>query len=305
MPHWTDKYAYVFGAPRDSQVGVVALIADQDAEARVELSVPAVWQAGVWHTTKATTIDFSVCGLALVDSPIRQAAMLGLSGHLFFLGSGDEHEEYIRAPNAEPQNIGMMTSLRTIAGNAYAVGMQRQVYRRDGRDRWSDLSSAIRPDPASSVICSFESIDGYAEDELYTCGRDGEIWRYDGTNWHQIESPTNMILTHVLCAPTGDIYIAGRVGMLIKGRQARWEVLERDQITQDIWSLAWFKGRLYAATMNLILELTDEGLKPVPFEGDFPRTSFHLAVALDGSVMWSTGAKDLFSFDGTTWTRLD
>jgi hypothetical protein len=92
---------------------------------------------------------------------------------------------------------------------------------------------------------------------------------------------------------------------LLRGRRNRWDIVEQGKVPQDLWSLAWFENRLFAATMNLVLELTADGLKPVAFADDFPRTSFHLAVALDRSVMWSTGAKDLFSFDGSKWTRLD
>ena len=93
--------------------------------------------------------------------------------------------------------------------------------------------------------------------------------------------------------------------MLLKGRYDRWAVIPQELVMQDYWGITWFRDRLYLATMNILVELTVNGLSPVAFAGDFPHTCFNLAVALDHSVMWSTGAKDVFSFDGTTWTRID
>lgn len=304
MPHWTDKYSFVFGVPRDRNLGFVALIADEDAENLVDLSIPIVWQSGNWLRSPVQTIDLSVCGLTIVQHPVPQAAYLGLSGHVFFWAAGKTDEEYIRTPTGTPEEIGMMRSIRTISGKGYAVGMQRQVYRREGTNQWIDLSQSIRPKKESGIICSFEGIDGYDENEVYACGRDGEIWWFDN-EWHQVDSPTNINLTNVKCAPDGYVYICGRTGILLKGRRNTWNVIQQDLVADDFWGIAWFGDRLYLSTMHLILELTDSGLAPVVFKGDFPTTCFHLAVASDESVMWSTGSKDLFSFDGSAWKRID
>jgi len=305
MPHWTNQYSYMFGAPLERELGVFALIADEDAEAKVDLAVPILWKAAQWIRSTVVTVDLSVCGVSIVQVPLRQGAYLGLTGHAFFWGAGDAHEEYIQTPSGSPEDIGMMRGIRAIEGKAYAVGMQRQVYRRDDLDRWVDLSPAIRPDPSSGIVCSFEAIDGFSAAELYACGRDGEIWWYDRGNWRQVASPTNMHLTNLVCAGDGNVYACGRVGVLLKGRHDRWEIIPQDLVAQDFWGIAWFGDRLYLATMNLVLELVDGALAPVVFGDDFPQTCFNLAVALDSSVMWSTGAKDVLSFDGTTWTRID
>lgn len=305
MPHWTDDFTFLFSAPRDRTVAAVGLISDRAIDAQNDMCVPAVWDSVQWIGSPVETLDFSLCGLAAVEHPMRQAAYLGLSGHVYFWGAGDSHEEYIDTPTASPADIGMMRSLRAIAGKAYAVGMQRQAYRRDGVGQWVDLTQGIRPAQGSGEICSFEGIDGFGEDELYACGRDGELWWYDGAGWQAIASPTNVNLTNVCCGHDGAVYVCGRSGLLMKGRHDKWQVIEAGVVQQDFWGIAWFADRLFLASMNLLFALTDKGLVPVEFDDDFPSSCFHLAVALDGSVMWSTGAKDVFSYDGTSWTRID
>ncbi|MGV8644372.1 hypothetical protein ACV35T_33540, partial [Pseudomonas aeruginosa] len=44
-------------------------------------------------------------------------------------------------------------------------------------------------------------------------------------------------------------------------------------------------------------------LKEVDFGDEQPQRCFHLSAA-DG-VLWSIAAKDIFSFDGQQWTRID
>lgn len=305
MPMMSDKYTYIFGAPSASDRGMLALVADDDAARKVDILVPVLWQASNWSRSPATAIELAVCGLAITQDPFREGAFLGLEGEVFFWGANGAYDENIATPSASPGTVGMMRSIRAIGGKAYAVGMQRQVYRRDGVNGWVDLSQAIRPAQGSDAIVSFEAIDGFGADELYACGRDGEIWWFDARTWRQIASPTTVNLTNVVCAADGNAYICGRTGVLLKGRRDRWDVIPQDLVEQDFWGIAWFRDRLYLATMNLLLELSGGTLSPVAFADDFPRTCFHLAVALDGSVLWSTGAKDVFSFDGITWTRID
>ena len=156
------------------------------------------------------TIDMSICGLAVSQIPLRQGAYLGLTGRTFFWGAGDAHEEFIITPTGSPEQIGMMRSVRAVGGKVYAVGMQRQVYRRDDANQWVDLSQAIRPPLGSGLITSFEAVDGFDAGEIYVCGRDGEVWWYDGSAWRQVASPTNAILTNIVCAADGNCYICSK-----------------------------------------------------------------------------------------------
>lgn len=116
-------------------------------------------------------------------------------------------------------------------------------------------------------------------------------------------SPTNLVLTRVFCAGNGQVYASGRRGLLIVGRGDAWQAIEQEDVTSDIWDLAWYDGKLYLSTMRGLYTLQYGGLVEVDFGNDTPATCYHLSTA-DG-VLWSFGTKDIMAFDGTTWTRID
>jgi hypothetical protein len=270
---------------------------------KADHTIIAAWHAGLWagagEDPKWTTVGAGLCA-----HPIEQSIFLGYWGEVFCVGSGDSHEERIHPNDLDyPEKRGPMNGIRGIGGKAYAVGIRRQAYRRDGANLWTCIDHSARPDPKDDRMTSFEAIDGFTEQDIYTAGRIGEIWRYDGTLWKQIESPTDLTLTNLCCAGDGEVYICGLAGMLIKGRGSRWQVIEHASTDEDFWGISWFNDKLYLSTMRAVFRLEGDRLKQVDFGKDAPRTCFHLSAA-DG-VMWSIGAKDVMAFDGKSWTRID
>lgn len=306
MPrHWTRQFSYVTGVPRDAAVGAVALVSDELAAGQIEHTVPMIWSGGRWLRASAERLDFTTVSMAVVPTPLRQAVYLGLHGNVFFIGAGDEHEEVIDTPDGAPERLGMMRGLRTIAGQLYAVGMRRQVYRRDNINLWTDLGTSARPRPEDDTVRSFEAIDGFEPSEIYAVGREGEIWQFDGRIWHQAASPTNVVLTGVCCGGDGVAYACGRLGILLRGRGDRWEIVQHEVTSQDFWGIAWLDGRLYLATSYQIFHFENDILTPVAFGTDTPRSCFHVQASAEGNVLWSIGAKDVMAFDGASWTRID
>jgi hypothetical protein len=118
---------------------------------------------------------------------------------------------------------------------------------------WTDVSATF-PDPRERV--GFEAIDGYSDTEIYAVGWNGEIWEFDGTDWIGRDSPTNVILAAVCCAPNDVVYTAGLQGVLIEGRKDAWEAVRwEDDVTVDLWDLCWFQEKLYVATMTALYTL--------------------------------------------------
>lgn len=237
--------------------------------------------------------------MTITRHPLEQMLALSAAGQVKLFGSGQQSFETINTPQGSPGVRGAMRKARTIAGRTYAVGMNRQVYRRDGENQWICLDQAIRP--GAGEVKGFETIDGYGDDEIYAAGWDGELWQYDGKRWQALSSPTNQVLTSLLCAGDGVVYASGRRGLLLRGRHDAWEVVEQE-LTEDIWDMAWFGGQLYLSTYQGLYVLKDERLVPVGFAGERPTSFYHLTQA-DG-VLWSIGAKDIFAFDGQDWSRL-
>jgi hypothetical protein len=80
-------------------------------------------------------------------------------------------------------------------------------------------------------------------------------------------------------------------------------MIEHGITEEDFWGIAWYAGRLFLSTMRLVYALVNGSLQQVDFGAEAPRTCFQLSAA-DG-VLWSIGAKDVMSYDGSTWARID
>ena len=111
------------------------------------------------------------------------------------------------------------------------------------------------------------------------------------------------MLVDICCAGDDKVYACGRMGLLLMGRGDHWQQIETEDFTEDIWSLCWFKDKLYVSTTNGVYTLGKKGLTEVDMGDDAPETCYRLS-AEDG-LLWSIGAKDVMAYDGKRWTRVD
>lgn len=297
---WTKDFSFNTGAVRRRDLGYLILTDDELTEKGAALSVFVTWHNGKWYQIQNQWGCPSVC---VVQHPKEQAVAIGEMGQAYVTGQRDDHEETIADGKDKPESRGTLRCVRSIEGKAYAVGMDRQVYRRDGARRWTCIDPTMRPPDESDEVLGFEGVDGFSSKDIYAVGWEGEIWRFDGKTWDQIDSPTNAILTNVCCAGDGNVYACGRRGLLVRGRGSAWEVVDQESVKQDLWGLVWYRNTLYAATTKAVYTLEGEDLKRVRMGDELAETCYHLSSA-DG-VLWSIGAKDVLAFDGTTWTRID
>jgi hypothetical protein len=296
--------SYVVGALRYSDLGYLALVKDSLAAGKLDHSLFVAWDNGTWGGSDVEPAKWTTVGVTIAKVPLEQAVFLGYWGEVLCIGSGDLHEEKIHpAANESNRAVGPMRGIRSIDGKAYAVGMYRQAFRRDGANDWIRIDGGLTSVEKKTKMSSFESIDGFSSNEIYAVGRQGEIWQFDGHDWHNADSPTNMILTNICCAEDENAYVCGRFGTLLVGRNNRWQLIPQTLTEEDFWGVAWYSGKLYLSTMRFIYVLENGQLIPVDFGEDVPLTCFHLSAA--NGVLWSIGAKDLMAFDGVSWTRLD
>jgi hypothetical protein len=309
--HWTDIFSFVAGAVRRNSMVYLAMVGDQAAKLRVPEAHFVLWHQGKWLNAEGR--DWDLAGLAVAKQPLEQMIAVGVWGDVLCVGSGDVHDEHVMsgqsAPDAKgPKDRGPVRGIRRIGSHIYAVGMDRQAYRREGSSSWQSFGppgwrEQGRPAPSAAQVTGFEAVDGFSESDVYAVGWRGEIWHWDGKKWHQLPSPTNLVLVDVCCAGDGTVYACGREGLLLKGRDQTWEVVEPPGTPQDLWGLAWFDGRLYLSTFYALYTLGKNGLEAVDTGAEKAKT-FHRLSADDG-VLWSIGAKDVLAFDGKTWTRID
>lgn len=309
--HWTDTFSFVAGALRRNSMGYLAMVGDETAKLRVPEAHFTLWDQDEWYDAEGR--DWNVAGVAVAKQPLEQMVAVSEWGDVLCVGSGDVHDEHVSSGQSDPdtqgpKGRGPVRGIRRIGSRVYAVGMDRQAYRREGANNWQSFGppgwrELGRSPPRVSEVTGFEAVDGFSESDVYAVGHHGEIWHYDGKKWQQLPSPTNLILTDVCCAGNGVVYACGREGLLLKGRDQTWEVIDPPGTSQDLWSLAWFNDRLYLSTFYALYTLGQNGLDAVDTAPETAKT-FHRLSAADG-VLWSIGAKDVLSFNGKSWTRID
>lgn len=300
--HWTEHFSFVTGAVRYADLAYLALVNDQQAKDRVAHTFFSCWDGGVWRGD-GKAVPWDTVSMCVCKHPLEQCLALGPNGDVRCMGSGDVHNEKIGSGTNTPERRGPLRAICSIEGKAYAVGMNRQVYRRDDVNRWTSADQGARPPAEDKRVVGFEAVDGFSQAEIYAAGWDGAIWRYDGKQWSEIDSPTNLILTCVCCAGDGNVYLAGQMGTLIRGRNQRWDIVEHEGTLAEIWGLAWFGDKLYLSTSKEVYLLVNDRLVPVDFGDETPPTCFHVKTA--EQALWSIGAKDVMAFDGNHWIRID
>lgn len=297
--HWTDQFSFVHGAVRNRTTGYLALVGDEVAERKIPQAIFVVFHQNQW--LNGADRKWRVAGMAVAKKPLEQLIAVAEWGDVLCMGSGDTHDEHVLAGKGGPKDRGPMRGARRIGDFIYACGMDRQVYRRDVQARWSDVGP--KPRGKAKGTSGLEALDGFGDKEIYSVGWDGEIWKYDGKAWQLAPSPTNLVLVDVCCAGDGVVYACGRKGLLLRGRDQTWSIVDTGDMREDIWSLAWFEDRLYLSTMYSVYTLGPDGLQDVDMGKDVPESCYRLSTS-DG-LLWSIGEKDVMAFDGKNWTRVD
>jgi hypothetical protein len=266
---------------------------------KTETDTPYTW-IRVWHRGQVSEswVEFNANSVCRIASPQAGIVLISPEG-LYAVFSRSVHAGSIfddshPAP-AEPR-YGSFRSVGQIGGRAYATGLRGMVYRLDAPAGW------IRLDEQLSRDFDGQDIHGFDASDIYAVGSKGELWRFNGKEWVRRDLPTNVNLTTVKCAGDGVVYIGGHDGMLIRGRNDAWEVLDQPQMRDDIWDVEWFAGQVYVSTLSNLYRLVGADLKPVSFGGDTPGSFYHLSAGED--VLWSIGEADVVAFDGASWHRV-
>ena len=289
---YKDKHNIITGAAKSHDLLYLSIRNSEIDKEGVSHSLLGAYYQGERHYVSDTPWD--TVAMSVVHKPVEKMIIMSPNGDVLTHVNGIVEMEHIHNVDIS------LKGLAEISGYAYACGMKRQVFKRISDNTWMSMSAPV-PEKRSGVI-GFEAISGFDENDIYAVGWQGEIWKYNGLEWIQKVSPTNQILTSVACADDGMVYICGRKGMLIKGKDDQWEILSSNDNNDDFWDVHYFKGKVYVSSLSAIYEVVDDGLKMLRLE-DVPGTCMHLTSA-DG-IMWSIGIQDLLSFDGEQWQRIE
>ena len=252
--------------------------------------------------------DFVFPKLSASQVPKNQAVMVSLECEVAVIGGGDNVEES-RIPKGDPSKplwSGCL-NLATIDGYVYAVGHARSVCRRDSSNNWVsivDRKTMPKPEPdkLGFVHGGFEAIDGFNANDIYCVGEKGDAWRYDGKRWYPCAVPTNMHFRSVCCAGDGFVYIGMQSGSVMRGREDKWKLIHKDEMTLAFKDMVWFQGKVWCTSDYGLWVIEDEKLTEAAVPPEVKACSGNLAVG-DG-VMLLAGMYGATVHDGKHWNRL-
>lgn len=254
-----------------------------------------------WAGGKFTSgdLNYNAHSMCLIQAP--EEGMLCISGQGYYsvnTAKGPTHGDILESSQPRPKKprTASFRSVASIAGKAYAVGLRGLVYRFDSLKSWTRIDDGL-PDTFNA-----QAIDGFDDSEIYSVGRHGSLWQFDGKSWYERELPTNINLTSVKCADDGNVYIAGHEGVLLCGRKDRWELIDHQKTNDDIWDIECFDKRIFISTMQAVYQLDGDALVAVDFGKDSPKTCYQLSAG--PGVLWSNGELDIMSYDGKKWVRV-
>ncbi len=205
-------------------------------------------------------IDWATTALAATTDPLTLLSM-GIEGDIHVFQGAIRSREHIPGPG----HLGPLRDMRLIAGDYYAAGMQRQVYRRRGEHDWVSIADAICE---HERIKGFNSIDGYSAHELYAAGLDGELWRFDGQHWQRVELPTRVALQRVHCSDNGMVCVVGQEGVVLTGRRDQWRFVERGDLCEDLWGVQRFNDQLFVASSSAVHHVDDGQLAQAAIDAE-------------------------------------
>lgn len=262
----------------------------------------------------------SVCVASRSGASGREYCALSRHGDVEFTWVGGKRIEHIDGAGLRrvtPPIYGYVKAIRELAGNLYVVGSGGQVYRRNG-GQWNGIADALRKPavaPKSAVDAAgldiggkeFSDIDGVAGDDLYVVGGNGEIFHYDERSWAECEAEApSRPLTCVRAVSTSEIWVCGFGGVLLRGN-ARTGFSSAGSCSEILLfsSLAVLAGRVYLASNKGIFALSDDGIIRRVKTGLVPEVDDANIIDVKDGILWSIGYKDIVSFDGTRWRRLE
>jgi hypothetical protein len=297
----SNPFSFLSGFVQDRNTGrVIAQIDDlKDAGATDSHLMKWIRSEGRWYSFD---LEWHATRLCIVTSPELHLLAVGPAGIAYVGTAAGNAEEEIDPTDDGPRRRGDIRDLRIIGAHVYAAGMSRQVYRREGKGNWTRQDAGTVQPRGSLEVAGFNSIDGVSEADIYAVGFGGEIWRRVAGAWHQVESPTNVVLHRVRAVSDDLVFAAGQGGVLLRGSADRWDVVPQYSTDADFWGMEWFRDTLFVASDTGVYALTaDDTLERVEMGLGDGWTTRHLH-ANDG-VMWSFGPKHVaWTEDVTTWT---
>ena len=165
-------------------------------------------------------------------------------------------EDWLEMPDNQKGHLAK--GLVNISGDVYAFGMVRSIFRRVDTGVWKNITlkeehpnlyADIEKSKAELIgsWVGFSAMDGFARNDIYAGGNNGDSWHYDGKTWDMLDLPINHDISSITCAPDGNVYVGCKRGPVLCGRGDYWRIIDR---LKQINHSAWFQGKIYFSSNN-------------------------------------------------------
>ena len=214
--------------------------------------------------------------------PKEQFVVGSLTGQIYVLGGGDDE---IQASISEDLR-GILARFKTIDGELYAAGSGRVAGIRKGKNRWNWLTKDVSFDMESEALTAgFDTLDGFAGNDIYAAGGKGDVWHFNGKQWRRIDFPSNLAIETVCCGADGHVYISGYEGHTFVGRGDAWKkVNTREEITLAFQDMIWYEDRVWCTNDYGVWWIVDDQLVKADIPA-FARISAGHLSARDGVLL--------------------
>lgn len=257
------------------------------------------WFKGEWGHYIIETVVTSHC---VIGNGNREVISLGADGTIHVASPSGFKWESVDDSDEGPNDKRAMVDIKPIGDEIFAVGMARQVYKRQKDGTWVRYDQGARRERKLWDIAGFKSVDGFGSNAIYAVGFNGEIWFYDGNRWQPLDSPTNVKLEKVKCLQKNDFFIAGAKGTLIKGNRDKLKIIPNDVTKSTFWGLEYYNDKIYLSDRKEVYVFNGDEIEKIDMQLEKKITTCYLH-ANDG-VLWSVGDRDIAVFDGSKWFEI-
>jgi hypothetical protein len=277
----------------------------EESSAPLTRIVSCIKREGIqpWGYAQLRGMHRLMAGVSIV--PKEQFIGVSHNDHVYALGSGEKglEDDLQGGRAATGKDIGMrgaLAKLRTIGGELWLTGSGRTVGRRLGKSQW-EWHDVI---PYKSLMDDggFNDIDGFSENDIYAAGGHGDVWHFDGSIWKQLPFPSNMTLEAICCAGDGEVYIGAESGTVFKGRNNKWKMISRGEMSLPFRDMVWHQGKVWCTSDYGLWVIEKDKVNPADVPAGVTVCAGHLSVR-DG-VMLLAGMYGAALHNGEGWERI-
>ncbi len=138
-------------------------------------------------------------------------------------------------------------------------------------------------------------------------GGNRDVWHFDGKDWSPLDISRRPFRCQcVVCAEDGYVYIAGKKGLIVRGRGDVWKTNSPEDGADHFHSIVSYRGRVFAGTEEgTFIVKEDLTLEPYDFEGQLrPIAGTYMYTAYD-RLLIANAFNQVAFFDGEKWLDIN